>query len=104
MKMSESISVHMKVYLAPGSVDRFLVAFKNVFDAAKAELKCTFFEVYRDPNSPSEISNASTEWLMEHIVTKEEFKEYFTAMEELSLRPQELLILESLGPEWSIRK
>jgi quinol monooxygenase YgiN len=54
--MSDSISVHIKVHLAPESVDRFLVAFKKVFDAAAAEPKCTFFELYRDPGNPGEIS------------------------------------------------
>jgi quinol monooxygenase YgiN len=54
--MSGGISVHIKVHLAPESVDRFLSAFKKVFDAAATEPKCTFFELYRDPENPGEIS------------------------------------------------
>ncbi|KAL9567441.1 hypothetical protein ACKAV7_008391 [Fusarium commune] len=99
--MSDDIIIHIKVHLAALSVELFLAAFKKAFDAACAEPNCTFLEVYRDPENPGEISwvehwNASKEWLMENVVTKEEYKDYYAATKELSLKPQEVVILQRM--------
>ncbi len=46
------ISLHVSVTVAPENADKFLAAFKPCFDAVTAEPECTFFEVYRDADTP----------------------------------------------------
>jgi hypothetical protein len=41
---------------------------------------------------------------MEYVAAKEEYKEYFAVTKELSLKTQEVVFLECLGSDWSLRK
>jgi quinol monooxygenase YgiN len=64
-----SISLHVKVFIAPEDVPRFKEALKPVFDAVTAEPECLFFEIYYNPDKPGEFKwvenwNQSKEWLM----------------------------------------
>lgn len=53
---SQGISLHVTVHIAPENAERFLAAFKTVFDVVAAEPECTFFEVYRSPEEPGKFS------------------------------------------------
>lgn len=50
------VSLHVTVHIAPENVDKFLVAFKAIFDLVAAEPECLFFEVYRSVEEPGKIS------------------------------------------------
>jgi hypothetical protein len=41
---------------------------------------------------------------MEYVGGKEEYKEYFAVTQELSLKPQDVVFLEKLGSNWSLKK
>ncbi|KAI2470896.1 hypothetical protein F4781DRAFT_388703 [Annulohypoxylon bovei var. microspora] len=49
-------SVHVTVHIAPENVERFLAAFKEIFDLVVAEPECLFFEVYKSAEEPGRIS------------------------------------------------
>jgi quinol monooxygenase YgiN len=66
---SPSISLHVKVFIAPDNVPTFKEAMKPVFDAVTAEPECLFFEIYHNPEKPGEfkwVENwaQDAEWLM----------------------------------------
>ncbi|KAI1773491.1 hypothetical protein F4818DRAFT_443329 [Hypoxylon cercidicola] len=106
---SQGISLHVTVHIAPENVDRFLVAFKAIFDVVAAEPECTFFEVYRSPEEPGKISwvenwSKDRQWFVEHQITKPYYKEYFEVTEPMFLKPREATMLEPVGPGFSVVK
>lgn len=52
----QGISLHVTVHIAPENTDRFLAAFKAIFDVVSAEPECTFFEIYRCPEEPGKFT------------------------------------------------
>ncbi|KAI0105196.1 hypothetical protein F4776DRAFT_668723 [Hypoxylon sp. NC0597] len=106
---SKGISLHVTVHIAPENVERFLVAFKAVFDVVAAEPECLFFEVYKSVEEPGKISwvenwSKDVQWLMEHQLTKPYYKEYFDLTEPMFLKPREARVLEPVGPGFSMIK
>ncbi|KAI1142590.1 hypothetical protein F5Y05DRAFT_231950 [Hypoxylon sp. FL0543] len=106
---SKGISLHVTVHIAPENVERFLVAFKAVFDLVAAEPECLFFEVYKSVEEPGKISwvenwSKDVQWLMENQLTKPYYKEYFEITEPMFLKPREAHVLEPLGPGFSMVK
>jgi quinol monooxygenase YgiN len=53
---TESLSLHMTVYIRPENLGKFWEAFKPLYDNVIAEPECTFFEVYQSPEDPGTIS------------------------------------------------
>ncbi|KAL7623359.1 hypothetical protein AAE478_007040 [Parahypoxylon ruwenzoriense] len=103
------ISLHVTVYIAPENVEKFLAAFKAIFDVVAAEPECLFFEVYKSADEPGKISwvenwSKDREWLMKNQLTKSYYKEYFETTEPMFLKPREARILELLGPGFSMVK
>ncbi|KAF2973413.1 hypothetical protein GQX73_g168 [Xylaria multiplex] len=102
-------SLHVTVYIAPENVDRFLAAFKPVFNKVVAEPECLFFEMYQNPQEPGKISwvedwSKSPEWFLENQVTKDYYKEYFAITEAMFTKPREFQFLERVGPEYFMVK
>ncbi|KAF2736500.1 hypothetical protein EJ04DRAFT_511002 [Polyplosphaeria fusca] len=101
-----SISLHVKLTVAPESVDKFLEALKPAYDAVIAEPKCTFFEVFQNPNAPGEFKfienwDATVDWLQNVQLKKEYYKPYLAATEPLWLKPREMELWERMpGPNW----
>ena len=56
MASPNSISLQVTIHIDPSDVDRFLEAFKPVYEKTIAEPECTFFELYQDPQSPGTLS------------------------------------------------
>lgn len=56
MPLASGWSLHVTVYIAPENVDRFLAAFKPVFNKVVAEPECLFFEMYQSPQEPGKLS------------------------------------------------
>jgi quinol monooxygenase YgiN len=56
MPFATGWSLHVTVYIDPENIDRFLAAFKPVFNKVVAEPECLFFEMYRSPQEPGKIS------------------------------------------------
>jgi hypothetical protein len=52
----EGFSLQVKIYLAPEDVEKWLAAFKPVFELVSAEPECLFFELYQDPVNPGDIN------------------------------------------------
>ncbi|KAI0842656.1 hypothetical protein F5Y06DRAFT_132281 [Hypoxylon sp. FL0890] len=105
----KGISLHVTVHLAPENVERFLVAFKAIFDVVVAEPECLFFEVYKSVEEPGKISwvenwSKDVQWLMEHQLTKPYYKEYFEITEPMFLKPREAHVWELVGPGFSMVK
>ncbi|KAI1462740.1 hypothetical protein F4805DRAFT_8108 [Annulohypoxylon moriforme] len=103
------VSLHVTVHIAPENVEKFLVAFKAIFDVVAAEPDCLFFEVYRSAEEPGRISwvenwGKDMQWLMEHQLTKPYYKEYFEITEPMFLKPREARILEPVGPGFTMIK
>ncbi|KAI0164446.1 hypothetical protein GGR52DRAFT_559881 [Hypoxylon sp. FL1284] len=101
---SQGISLHVTVHIAPENVDRFIAAFKPVFDLVVAEPECTFFQVYQSPEEPGKLSwvenwSKDTQWLVEHQITKPYYKEYLEITEPMFLKPREATILQPFGSE-----
>lgn len=53
---SNRISLQVTVHIDPSNLDKFLNAFKPVYEKVVAEPQCTFFELYQDPQSPGTLS------------------------------------------------
>ncbi|KAI1486599.1 hypothetical protein F5X96DRAFT_654284 [Biscogniauxia mediterranea] len=105
----EGMSLQVTVHVAPENVDKFLAAFKPVFDKVAAEPECMFFEVYRSPEEPGKISwvenwSKSKEWFLKNQITKEYYKDYLNATEPLFIKPRETRVLERAGPEFFVCK
>ncbi|KAI1502917.1 hypothetical protein F5X99DRAFT_147703 [Biscogniauxia marginata] len=105
----EGMSLQVTVHIAPENVDKFLAAFKPVFDKVAAEPECLFFEVYRSPDEPGKISwvenwSKSKEWFLTNQVTKEYYKDYLNTTEPLFIKPRETRVLERAGPEFFVCK
>ncbi|KAF3058602.1 hypothetical protein GL218_05834 [Daldinia childiae] len=106
---SKGISLHVTVHIAPENVERFLVAFKAIFDVVAAEPECLFFEVYKSVEEPGKLTwienwSKDIQWFLEHQMTKPYYKEYLEFTEPMFLKPREAQILEPLGPELSMIK
>ncbi|KAI5923130.1 hypothetical protein F4810DRAFT_670514 [Camillea tinctor] len=106
---SEGMSLQVTVHIAPENVDKFLAAFKPVFDKVAAEPECLFFEVYRSPEEPGKISwvenwSKGKEWFLKHQITKEYYKDYLNATEPLFIKPRESRVLERAGPDFYVCK
>jgi hypothetical protein len=76
-----SISLHVKVFIAPENVPKFKEAMRPVFDAVASEPECTFFEIYHNPEKPGELKwvenwNQSVEWLMNVSSSRECWQRY----------------------------
>ncbi|KAI0434291.1 hypothetical protein F5Y09DRAFT_266792 [Xylaria sp. FL1042] len=109
MPVSTGWSLHVTVYIAPENVDRFLAAFKPVFNKVVAEPECLFFEMYQSPQEPGKLSwienwSKSPEWFLENQVTKDYYKEYFAITEAMFTKPREFQFLERVGPEYFMVK
>ncbi|KAI1177136.1 hypothetical protein F4777DRAFT_216338 [Nemania sp. FL0916] len=109
MPFTPGWSLHVTVYIAPENVDRFLAAFKPVFNKVVAEPECLFFEMYQSPQEPGKISwvenwSKSPEWFLENQVTKDYYKEYFAVTEAMFTKPREFQFLERVGPEYFMVK
>jgi len=68
-KPNETISLHVRITIAPENVPAFLESLKPVYDAVTAEPECTLFQVYQSPEEPGvfkfvEHWNASKEWMV----------------------------------------
>ncbi|KAI1759646.1 hypothetical protein GGR53DRAFT_131736 [Hypoxylon sp. FL1150] len=105
----KGISLHVTVHIAPQNAERFLAAFKAIFDVVAAEPECTFFEVYRSPEEPGKFSwvenwSKDRQWFIENQITKPYYKEYFEITEPMFLKPREATMLELVGPEFSVIK
>ncbi|KAI0452918.1 hypothetical protein F5B21DRAFT_505826 [Xylaria acuta] len=105
MSFTYGMSLHVTVYIAPENIGRFFDAFKPVFDKVTAEPECLFFEVYQDPQEPSKLSwvedwSKSPEWLLQHQITKDYYKEYLAITEPMFLKPREAQVLEQLSPKY----
>ncbi|KAI1810228.1 hypothetical protein GGS20DRAFT_568449 [Poronia punctata] len=106
---SSGWSLHVTVYVSPEDVDRFLAAFKDVFDKVVAEPECLFFEMYQNPQEPGKISwienwSKSPQWFLENQVTKDYYKEYFAITEAMFTKPREFQFLERVGPDYFMVK
>ncbi|KAI1207254.1 uncharacterized protein F4807DRAFT_192653 [Annulohypoxylon truncatum] len=102
-------SLHVTVHVAPENVEKFLAAFKEVFDVVAAEPDCLFFEVYKSAEEPGKISwvenwGKDIQWLMANQITKPYYKEYFEKTEPMFLKPREFQILEPVGPGFTMSK
>ncbi|KAI0974058.1 hypothetical protein F4678DRAFT_396168 [Xylaria arbuscula] len=109
MSLPTGWSLHVTVYIAPENVDRFLAAFKPVFNKVVAEPECLFFEMYQSPQEPGKLSwvenwSKSPEWFLENQVTKDYYKEYFAITEAMFTKPREFQFLERVGPEYFMVK
>ncbi|KAI0196966.1 hypothetical protein F4808DRAFT_297201 [Astrocystis sublimbata] len=109
MPVASSWSLHVTVYVAPEDVDRFLAAFKPVFNKVVAEPECLFFEMYRSPQEPGKLSwienwAKSPEWFLEYQVTKDYYKEYFAVTEAMFTKPREFQIMDRVGPDYFMVK
>ncbi|KAI2624910.1 hypothetical protein GGR54DRAFT_541197 [Hypoxylon sp. NC1633] len=103
------ISLHVTVHIAPENVERFLAAFKDIFDLVSAEPECSFFEVYKSVEEPGKISwvenwSKDRQWLIETQLTKAYYKEYFEITEPMFLKPREARLLEPVGPGFTVVK
>ncbi|KAI8959872.1 hypothetical protein F5Y11DRAFT_287692 [Daldinia sp. FL1419] len=109
MPPSKGISLHVTIHIAPENVEKFLVAFKAIFDVVSAEPECLFFEVYKSVEEPGKLSwienwSKDIQWFLEHQITKPYYKEYLELTEPMFLKPREARILEPIGPEFSVIK
>ncbi|KAI1751698.1 hypothetical protein F4782DRAFT_175518 [Xylaria castorea] len=109
MALATGWSLHVTVYIAPENVNRFLAAFKPVFNKVVAEPECLFFEMYQSPQEPGKISwvenwSKSPEWFLENQVTKDYYKEYFAITEAMFTKPREFQFLDRVGPEYFMVK
>ncbi|KAI1738919.1 hypothetical protein F4680DRAFT_449381 [Xylaria scruposa] len=109
MPLATGWSLHVTVYIAPENIDRFLAAFKPVFDKVIAEPECLFFEMYQSPQEPGKISwvenwSKSPEWFLENQVTKDYYKEYFAITEAMFTKPREFQFLDRVGPDYFMIK
>ncbi|KAI0472749.1 hypothetical protein GGR56DRAFT_676815 [Xylariaceae sp. FL0804] len=103
------MSLHVTVHVAPADVERFLDAFKAVFDLVVDEPECLFFEVYRSPDEPGRISwvenwSKSTQWFLENQMTKGYYAAYLAATEPMFVKPREFRILDRAGPDFFMVK
>ncbi|KAI1371970.1 hypothetical protein F4677DRAFT_275759 [Hypoxylon crocopeplum] len=106
---SNGTSLHVTVHVAPENVEKFLAAFKAIFDVVAAEPECLFFEVYRSVEEPGKISwvenwSKDKQWLIESQLTKPYYKEYFELTEPMFLKPREAHVLEPVGPGFTVFK
>lgn len=65
-----TLSLHVKLTIAPENVQKFLEALKPAYDAVCAEPECTFFEVYQLQDQPGTLKfvenwNADVKWMTE---------------------------------------
>lgn len=63
-----TVSLHVKISIAPENADKFLEYLKPAYDVVSAEPECVSFEVFRNPEAPGEFKfieswHATKEWL-----------------------------------------
>ncbi|KAJ5523851.1 hypothetical protein N7494_010501 [Penicillium frequentans] len=107
--MASSFSLHIKIYIDPSNVGKFLEHFKPVYDAVVKEPECRFFELYQDPANPGTLTwvenwNATTQWFMENQMTKAYYEPYLAATEPMFVKPREFKIYNRLAPDYCISK
>ncbi|KAF2258431.1 hypothetical protein CC78DRAFT_549151 [Lojkania enalia] len=101
-----SLSLQVKITIAPSDAERFLEALKPAYDAVVAEPENVYFEVFRDPENGGvfkfvEHWNASMEWLVNVQLKKEYYKPYLAVTEPMFLKPREVEVWERMpGNEW----
>ncbi|KAL1986003.1 hypothetical protein VTN96DRAFT_7138 [Rasamsonia emersonii] len=103
------VSLHVSITIAPENVPKFFEAFKPVYDKVIAEPECTFFEVHQSPDEPGVLSwvenwSKPKEWLIQHQLTKEYYKEYIAITEPMFLKPREIKVLNRLGSPYVLVK
>ncbi|KAF1993400.1 hypothetical protein P154DRAFT_527776 [Amniculicola lignicola CBS 123094] len=96
-----SISLHVKVTVAPENREIFLAEFKKVYDLVVLEPECTFFELYENKDEPGAFKwvenwNATREWLMSVQIPKDYYKPYFAATEPLFIKPRDFEVWDRL--------
>lgn len=52
---SHGVSLHVTVTIAAENVEKFLDAFKPVYDVVTAEPECLFFELFQDAEDPGRL-------------------------------------------------
>lgn len=62
-----TLSLHVRIVVAPENVEPFLSHLKPIYDLVAAEPECVFFEVYQNPSTPGDFKfvetwHASGEW------------------------------------------
>ena len=65
-----SVSLHVKITVAPENAAKFLDFLKPAYDAVSSEPECVFFEVFQNPSVPGEFKfvenwHASVGWFKE---------------------------------------
>ncbi|KAJ5912435.1 hypothetical protein N7504_001318 [Penicillium tannophilum] len=91
--MASSFSLHIKIYIDPSNVEKFLEHFKPVYDAVIKEQECRFFEM-----------NTTTQWFMENQMTKAYYEPYLAATEPMFVKPREFKIYNRLAPDYCMAK
>ncbi|KAK0613995.1 hypothetical protein B0T14DRAFT_499363 [Immersiella caudata] len=107
--MASGTSLHVTIYIAPESVDKFFEHFKPVYDRVIAEPKCRFFEVYQSSEDPGTISwvedwDATEEWIWQEQIPKDYYKPYFAATEPMFVKPREFKFVKRVGLPYLMSK
>ncbi|KAJ5786753.1 uncharacterized protein N7503_011965 [Penicillium pulvis] len=124
--MASSFSLHVKIYIDPSNVEKFLEHFKPVYDAVVKEPECRFFELHQDPANPGTLTwvenwhvlsssfqgnhannisrNTTTQWFMENQMTKAYYEPYLAATEPMFVKPREFKIYNRLAPDYCMAK
>jgi hypothetical protein len=63
------VSIQIDVFIDPSNVEKFLEAFKQVFDLVAVEPELLYFDMFQDPDDVGHLSwvenwNKDAEWLM----------------------------------------
>ena len=109
MASTHGISLQINIQIDPKDVDAFLRHFKPLYDIVVAEPELRFFEVYQSREDPGKLSwvehwDCTVEWLQEVQLKKEYLHEFLTATNHMLLKPREAVILNRVGPEFSVWK
>ncbi|KAF2189254.1 hypothetical protein K469DRAFT_683683 [Zopfia rhizophila CBS 207.26] len=101
-----SLSLHVKITMAPENAKAFLEALNPVYDAVVAEPENTFFEVYQSAEEPGvfkfvENWNATREWMVNVQLKKDYYKPYLEATKPMFIKPREIEMWDRMdGNEW----
>ncbi|KAJ5673518.1 hypothetical protein N7507_002645 [Penicillium longicatenatum] len=102
--MASSFSLHVKVYIDPSNVEKFLEHFKPVYDAVVKEPECRFFELYQDPADPGTLTWVENWHVLPNQMTKDYYGPYLAATEPMFVKPREFKIYNRLAPEYCMAK
>ncbi|KAH6673858.1 hypothetical protein B0J14DRAFT_541611 [Halenospora varia] len=102
------LSLHVTITIAPENEEKFLAAFRTVWELVAAEPECIFFEIYKSATELGVFSwvegwTKDQKWLMEVQLQKEYYKPYFAITEPMFIKPREFKIYEKL-PGWAKAK